>query len=76
MRATGFPPARSKGVNELCAVFGPASLERMPEVMSRTALNAQRRVQLGMSSLSDPLFCPVGTLAQGNYGSYFLLHSQ
>jgi hypothetical protein len=48
----------------------------MPEVMSRAALNAQQRVQLGMSSLSDPLYSPVGTLAQGNYGDYFLLHSQ
>jgi hypothetical protein len=48
---------------------------RMPEVMSRGLLNAQQRVQLGVVSLSDPLLCPVGTLAHGNYGDYFLLHS-
>ena len=40
------------------------------------ALNALRRVQPGMVSLSNPLFCPVGTLAHGNYRDYFLLHSQ
>jgi hypothetical protein len=44
--------------------------------MSRVLLNAQQRVQLGMLSLSNRLFCPVGTLAQGNYRDYFLLHSQ
>jgi hypothetical protein len=48
----------------------------VPLVMSRLGLNAQRRVQLGVVSLSDPLLCPVGTLAHGNYGDYFLLHSQ
>jgi hypothetical protein len=31
---------------------------------------------LNCSQLPDPLLCPVGTLAHGNYGDYFLLHSQ
>lgn len=48
----------------------------MPEVMPRTALNAQQRVQPGMPSLSNPLCSPVGTLAHGNYRNYFLFHSQ
>ena len=48
----------------------------MPEVMSRLLLNAQLRVQLGVVSLSNPLFCPVGTLAHGDYDDYLLLHSQ
>ena len=48
----------------------------MPEVMSRVLQIASREVQLGRASLSDLLFCPVGTLAHGNYGDYFLLHSQ
>src|ERR1700722_3003364 len=43
----------------------------MPEVMSLGLLNAQRRVQLGLVSLSDPLLCPVGTLALRNYRDYF-----
>ena len=52
-------------------------LKREPNAGGNVAglLNAQRRVQLGVVSLSDPLLCPVGTLAHGNYGDYFLLHS-
>jgi len=48
----------------------------MPEVMPRMVLNAQWRVQAGVASLSYPLFSPVGTLAQGKYRNYFLLHSR
>jgi hypothetical protein len=47
----------------------------MPEVMWLRLLNAQAGVQVGLVSLSDLLFCPVGTLAHGNCGDYFLLHS-
>ena len=57
-----------------CGAFRLMGL--VPEVMSRLGLNAQRWVQLGVVSLSDPLLCPVGTLAHGKYGDYFLLHSQ
>jgi hypothetical protein len=54
----------------------PTSSAAMPEVMSRMALNAQQWVQSGLPSLSNPLFYPVGTLAQGNRRNYFLHHSQ
>jgi hypothetical protein len=57
------------GDDVLNAVLG------VPSVMSYEGLNAQRRVQLGIVSLSYPLMCPVGTLAHGNYGDYLLLHS-
>jgi hypothetical protein len=30
---------------------------------------------LRVVSLSDPLLCPVGTLALGNYRDYFSFHS-
>jgi hypothetical protein len=48
----------------------------VPKVMSRLDVNAQRWVQLRVVSLSDPLLYPVGTLAHGNCGDYFLFHSQ